>query len=107
MTELVRFATDDGAALIVEVSERDFGTERVSRSETGVVEASETLDAAVASLVPSLKRVADGLRKLAPDRFEIEFGIKLNAEAGVIVAKTAAESHFVVKLAWARADTPE
>jgi Trypsin-co-occurring domain 1 len=43
--------------------------------------------------------------QLAPDEHEIEFGIKLNAEAGVVVAKSAVEGHFSVKLLWRRGDS--
>jgi hypothetical protein len=30
----------------------------------------------------------------------LEFGVKLAGEAGAIIAKTAAEGHFIVKLTW-------
>ncbi|MDQ1029514.1 hypothetical protein QF035_007096 [Streptomyces umbrinus] len=31
---------------------------------------------------------------------EIEFGVKLTAEAGALIAKSAVEGHLVVKLSW-------
>ena len=33
---------------------------------------------------------------------EIEFGVKLNAAAGAVIAKTSAEGHLTVKLTWSR-----
>lgn len=40
------------------------------------------------------------------DSVEIEFGVKLNVEAGAaVIAKTSAEGHMVVKLSWSRAVT--
>ncbi|MBV9162665.1 MAG: hypothetical protein JO281_14200 [Pseudonocardiales bacterium] len=35
---------------------------------------------------------------LSPGRIELEFGVKLAGAAGAIIAKTAAEGHFTVKL---------
>jgi hypothetical protein len=39
---------------------------------------------------------------LRPDGIEVEFGVKLNAEAGAVIAKSAVEGHFTVKLSWDR-----
>jgi hypothetical protein len=38
----------------------------------------------------------------APDEIEIEFGIQLSAEFGVIVAHTAGQANFRVALRWRR-----
>jgi Trypsin-co-occurring domain 1 len=35
-----------------------------------------------------------------PDDLEVEFGVRLNAEAGAVIAKTQAEGHLKVELAW-------
>ena len=35
-----------------------------------------------------------------PDAVELEFGVKLTAETGAIIAKGAAEGHLVVRLSW-------
>lgn len=37
---------------------------------------------------------------LRPDSVEIEFGVKLTAEAGALIAKSSVEGHLVVKLSW-------
>ena len=34
------------------------------------------------------------------DDLEVESGVRLNAEAGAVIAKTQAEGHLKVKLAW-------
>jgi hypothetical protein len=41
------------------------------------------------------------LQTLSPGRIELAFGVKLAGAAGAIIAKTAAEGHFTVKLSWA------
>jgi Trypsin-co-occurring domain 1 len=106
MSELVRFEDRNGSVLLVEVDEESLGIERIRRDENGVVEAGKRLDEALAAAQPTIRTVIQTLRGLAPDEHEIEFGIKLNAEAGVVVAKSAVEGHFNVKLLWRRADSP-
>ncbi len=101
MTELVKFSADD-SALIVEVDENDFGMDRVARGSDGVIDASKRLDAAMATVEPSIRTIAKTLASLAPDSHEIEFGIKLNGEVGAFVAKSSLEGHFTVRMTWAR-----
>jgi hypothetical protein len=104
MPEVVRFEGPDGSALQVEVSDDAPGLERISRDhEPGeVVRAGRRLEEALAHVRPSLRAVADTVRSLAPDSYEVEFGMKFNAESGVVIAKTALEGHFTVKLQWHR-----
>ncbi|MFE2032629.1 CU044_2847 family protein [Streptomyces scopuliridis] len=44
---------------------------------------------------------------LKPDGVELEFGVKLMAEAGAVIAKTSAEGHMTVKLSWNPGTTGE
>ena len=37
-----------------------------------------------------------------PDEVEIEFGVKLNAEAGALIARTGTEGHFQVTVRWSK-----
>ena len=39
---------------------------------------------------------------LNPDAVELEFGVKLNAAAGAVIAKTSVEGHLKVKMTWGR-----
>lgn len=108
MPEVVRFEGPGGSALQVEVSDDAPGLERISRDhEPGeVVRAGRRLEDALAHVRPSLRAVADTVRSLAPDSYEVEFGMKFNAESGVVIAKTAMEGHFTVKLQWNRGSGP-
>ncbi|MGW3037430.1 CU044_2847 family protein [Streptomyces sp. NPDC001178] len=105
MSDLVRFETTDGAAMVVEIEDTSPGLENVARGEGGILEAGRRLDEMLTGARPTFEAVLTLLRQLAPDEYEVEFGIKLNAEAGVVVAKTTAEGHFGVRLAWRRDDT--
>ena len=108
MPELVRFETPDGYPLLVEVESHEAGVERVTRrGPEDVIVASTRLEDAVARVRPALRSLTELLRDLSPDQHEIEFGIKLNSEAGVVIAKTSVEGHFNVKLIWNRSTRPE
>lgn len=99
--ELVRFETGQGDWLLVETDEHEAGVDRIGRRDAdGVVSAATRLEEAVAQVRPAIRSVLDTLRELGPDQHEIEFGIKLSAEAGVVIAKTAVEGHFTVKMSW-------
>jgi hypothetical protein len=105
VSELVRFEGPEGSELVVEVADDTPGLELISRREDGVVEARRRLRESLESTLPTLRSVVDTARALAPQEMEIEFGMKFTAEAGVVVAKTATEGHFALRLRWARADT--
>ena len=105
MSELVRFESQNGPGLVVEVEDDSPGLEQISRDGNGVLKASQRIEEAIAEARPTIETVVAALRELMPDHHEVEFGIKLNAEAGVVVAKTAVEGHFNVKLVWDRPPT--
>lgn len=102
MTELVRFTSQDGPPLLVEVDEDAYGVRRIARTSDGIIDATQTLNEALETAKPTIRAIVRTIQEMAPDEHEIEFGIKLNAEAGVIVAKTSLEGHFSIKLAWKR-----
>lgn len=102
MAELVSYETD-GAVVLVEVDEDEFGVERVTRRRDGILESGRRLEEVLATVKPTVRAVISALHELTPDEHEVEFGLKLNAEAGAIVAKTAVEGHFIVRMRWKRA----
>ncbi|KUF20340.1 hypothetical protein AT728_40380 [Streptomyces silvensis] len=61
-----------------------------------------SLDEALDQVRPTLSRVAETLRELGPDTAELEFGLKMGGETGVIIAKGTAEVNFSVRLTWNR-----
>ncbi|MEW2624494.1 CU044_2847 family protein [Streptomyces sp. NPDC048106] len=104
MDQLVEFRTEDGALVVVEgagASPRP-GTRLVSRGDE-MVRATRTFEGALdgvrAAAEAALRVFRDG--SLRPDSVEIEFGVKISAEAGAVIAKGAAEGQLVVKLSWA------
>jgi hypothetical protein len=103
MGRLLEFTTDDGAVVVVESVEPGTGTRLVGRGDGGpAAQASRTFEGAldgVRSAAQSALRVfRDG--SLRPDSVELEFGVKLTAEAGAVIAKGTAEGQLVVRLGW-------
>ncbi|MFM9369700.1 CU044_2847 family protein [Streptomyces sp. Da 82-17] len=104
MDNLVQFDAADGARVVVAVAEDEpvGGARLAARGEGGAVQASRTfessLESARAAAESALRVFRDG--SLRPDAVEIEFGVKLTAEAGAVIAKSAVEGHLLVKLSW-------
>ncbi|WP_394750182.1 CU044_2847 family protein [Spongiimicrobium salis] len=46
------------------------------------------------------KLISEKLNDIKPDKTEIEFGIKFNTNANVVIASIAQEANFKVKLTW-------
>ncbi len=60
------------------------------------------LDSAMASIRHMSERVTAATRGLAqpPGEVTVEFGLKLDAAGGALVARAGAETHLVVTLRW-------
>jgi Trypsin-co-occurring domain 1 len=106
VNELVRWETEDGP-IVVEVSTRDPGFSSVSRKPGEVIaDAHQHFEEAMARVraaaVSALRTFRD--ESLNPDEVCLEFGIKLNAAAGAVIASTSAEGHLAVTLTWTRRD---
>jgi hypothetical protein len=68
----------------------------------------EALDKAM-NLIENMAQRASQLKDRIPDNFtqaEIEFGVKLDYEAGALLAKAGAEGSITVKLTWEREKKP-
>ncbi|GAA2479023.1 hypothetical protein GCM10023100_70930 [Actinocorallia cavernae] len=71
------------------------GGDLVGRARVSV---SEALD----QVRPVLARVVETTRDLGPQEVEIQFGLKMGGETGVIIAKGTAEVNFAVRMVWRR-----
>lgn len=102
MNRLVEFTTEDGAVVVVETADPAGGTRLVSRGDGPAAQATRTfegaLDSVRAAAHSALRTFRDGA--LRPDSVELEFAVKLTAEAGAVIAKGAAEGQLVVRLGW-------
>ena len=103
MDQLLQFESAGGQVL-VEVADDEPGIDRASRVDEVVVKASASLEAAMeqvrAFANATLGKVSDLAQQ--PDQIEVQFGIRLNAAAEAVIARTEAEGHLQVKLTWTR-----
>ena len=89
--------------LVFEVDRSEVSDDLVLASpEPGqvVAKAQVTLEQALTKLKPSLQKMMHVLKELAPDETEVEFGLKIGGETGVIIAKGTAEVNFVIRMSW-------
>jgi len=100
MAEIVRFAAAGGASVLVEADDDAFGVDRVSRRPDGTIEANERLDRALGSARATIKSALAALGGLGFEELVLEFGIKLTAEAGALIARSSAEGHLTVTVRW-------
>jgi hypothetical protein len=103
MDQLLQFESAYGAVL-VEVTEDEPGIERAARENEVVVKARVSLEAAMEQVRAFANATLDKVQALVqpPEQVEVEFGIRLNAEVGAVIARTQAEGHLQVKLTWTR-----
>src|SRR4029453_5363567 len=105
---LVRFALDDARTqwVVVAVPEEQAkaeGLELATRGRGGLVkDAKETFDDATAIVTPVAESILGRLKSLIdpPKGIEVEFGLKLSFQTGAIIASSAAEGNFTIRLTW-------
>jgi hypothetical protein len=105
MTYLVEVPVQGGGRLLVEADTAELPDDlELASGRPGemVTRAKETLERSLDQLKPAVDAVAQRLRAVGPDEFRVEFGLKLAAESGLVVAKGTSEVHFNVTLAWGR-----
>ncbi|GAA3935133.1 CU044_2847 family protein [Actinomadura viridis] len=101
MSELVRWETDQGS-IVVEMDQDDPGFEMVSRVDDVIGQSRTRLEDALKSVRGMAESALTALKDVSvtPDTVELEFGVKLNAAAGAVIARTSVEGHMKVKLTW-------
>ncbi|MFD8477943.1 CU044_2847 family protein [Kitasatospora sp. NPDC059673] len=101
---------ESGKEILVELPEgQGTGVLRASRGDALVESSTETFESGLGRVrhvaEALLERLADLPR--SPERIRAEFGIRLTAEAGLVVAKGTGDAHFVLELEWSRPDAQE
>ncbi len=104
MKRLIEFPLEDGGSIVVEsqVTEPAGGMVRAGRPVEIVTKAGQTFEAALEKIKPAAAAIITKLRSLSdpPDEVEVEFGVKMNTEAGVFIAAVGAEANYKVTLKW-------
>ena len=94
--------------ILVEFAPRP-GVRQVSFSPGDVAEKSaQALDKAMSTIRQMGHRVTETVKSInvadRPDKVALEFGLKLDAEAGAYIAKASTEASFKVTLTWEQGD---
>lgn len=101
---MASFIIDESKPIIVEFEPRP-GMKQVGISPIDMADRSiKALDSAMNAIYYMAKRVnsaVDAIDK-KPDGVEVEFGLKLDAETGAIIAKAGIEATLNVKLIWGK-----
>ncbi|MBB4913999.1 CU044_2847 family protein [Streptosporangium saharense] len=104
MTELVRFELDDKEGSVLVELDPLPGFERLSRGEGNLAQAKVSFENALAGVRDAASSALRQFQAMAvpPDEVELQFGVRLSASAGAVIAKTGAEGHFEVRIKWQR-----
>ena len=106
---LIKFTLDDGSTLLIEGVNDDNDMQRhlVTRGNNApaITEAQKTLHQAIGTAKSAAELVLNSFKEMnAPDEINLQFGVKMAAKAGVIIASASSEANFQVSLKWKKKD---
>jgi hypothetical protein len=106
MAELVRVPLEHGQYIVAEVDKLDIPGDDVvlAGAEPGktLAEVQAKFGASLRTIRPAITELIETLKDSGPDSINVEFGIKIGGETGIILAKGTAEVNFKVSMAWKR-----
>jgi hypothetical protein len=102
MRRLIEFAVPGGGTLLAEVDEPEGVGPRPAGVGNVIERATMGLDEAIAKVRPLAELLLTEIAALTqrPNDVEIEFGVKLNVAAGIVISSTALEGNCKIKLSW-------
>ncbi|MEU6077471.1 CU044_2847 family protein [Micromonospora sp. NPDC047074] len=91
------------SSILVEVD--DFGSSgdqefEYSSGSRLIKKSTATLNETLATVRPAVIAIREALDGLSPDGTEVEFGIKLGGDAGVVLAKSKFEFQLLIRMKW-------
>ena len=104
-TDYIETKTKDGFTLLIEVSEDVKGAAGFGKPK-GNSPSSQTIQGAYNQTLATIRACANGVidtlqdLEAQPTKAAIEFGIKIDAKAGAMIAKSLGEGQFKVSLSW-------
>ncbi|NJP88960.1 hypothetical protein HCN51_05730 [Nonomuraea sp. FMUSA5-5] len=109
MSELMRFNLERGGVILVEVDEDEPGIVRASRVDDVIKSSASSFGAAIGAVRDAAAEALHRFTEMSsrPTEIELEFGVRLNVQAGAVIAKTAVDGHLKVKLVWRAEDSAQ
>ncbi len=107
MKQTIEFPLEGTETVLVEVEmlEEEYEETEVSRPGEIVKKAKETFQKAISTVKPVAEAIIDELSNLdkRPQEVDVEFSLKMSAEAKAVIASTGGEANFKVTLKWRQA----
>jgi len=102
MGEIVKYRSEHGDLLVEVNDDLEFELQRVAAGEKAkakIKEAAASFEEAIEPILKNSQLMIARLGELKPDKTEIQFGINLGGEIGVLT-KATGEANFSVTLTW-------
>ncbi|MGW2398127.1 CU044_2847 family protein [Kitasatospora sp. NPDC001664] len=103
--QLARLPLDGGGSILIETADGMTGPVKASRIGDAIRDLPTGLSAGLEPVTDLARTVLSRLRDAGPSEVEVEFGVDLATEAGVVITKTSANCHLTVRVAWRKDDT--
>lgn len=102
MKHIVEFPLDKGGSILIEVDEAAPTDDRISIGEQVSQTAQQSFESALEKVKPVADTIMSKVRNLnePADEVEVEFGIKMSAELGAVIASGNAEVNYQINLKW-------
>lgn len=106
MTDYIETKTKDGTPVRIEVEASQKTGAGFARSATAAETAEKAAKDAYNQVLGTIRSCANGVIETlqgldaAPNSASIDFAIKVDAEAGVMVAKSMGDAQFKISLSW-------
>ncbi|GAB2906981.1 CU044_2847 family protein [Streptomyces mayteni] len=110
MGSVARMPLEGGGAVLFEAGPAELGEAGLVKAghvADAVRELPRTLQNALAPVRETARVVLEQLRESGPTEVEVEFGVDLSAEAGVVVTRAQSACHVKVRLLWSREEDIE
>lgn len=99
---LARIPLDGGGVILVESSDVDDGPVMAGRIHDAVHDVPRRLGEIIEPVTETARILVERLSRANPSEFEVEFGIDLAAEAGVVITKSTVGTNVKVRMVWKR-----
>ncbi|GAA1032171.1 hypothetical protein GCM10009557_29810 [Virgisporangium ochraceum] len=100
MVTLARVVLDDGSSILVEAPVPAGGPVKAGRLGDTIRDLPSTLGTALGPVASMARTVLNQLRQAGPDELQVEFGVELATESGVVITRAQATCHLQVTMTW-------
>jgi hypothetical protein len=107
MKKILEYDTESGEKLLFEIDSFDkFEDSRMrnvsfrDKANSSAKNIKETFEKSINCIELVGESILQKIKKASPDKAEIEFGIKLSADANVIISSVSSEANFKIKMVW-------